>query len=198
MNAGRLRIAYPVIVEGKYDRLRLDSVLDADILTTEGFGLFRQKEKQTLLRKLAEKSQLIVLTDSDGAGKIIRSRISSLIPPGRLIQLYIPRIEGTEKRKKTPSAEGTLGVEGMERALLYRLFLPYAGSAPKREENPVTKTDFYLDGLSGKPDSRERRNRFAAELGLPPDLTPNALLSAVKMVCTPEEYRSAVAKIKEE
>lgn len=191
----RLRVSYPVIVEGKYDRLRLCSVIEAEILTTEGFGIFKQAEKQQLLRRLSEKTPLIVLTDSDGAGKVIRSRISSLIPPARLIQLYIPRVTGMEKRKKTPSAEGTLGVEGMERDLLRNLFAPYAAGQSPRAENPVSKTDFFLDGLTGQADSRARRNDLARQLGLPPNLTPNALLAAVKLVCSYEEYRQAVTLV---
>ena len=115
MNRELLQIPYPVIVEGRYDKLRLESVIRAQILTTDGFGLFNRQEKATLFRALAAKSPLIVLTDSDGAGKLIRSHISSMLPPDRLIHLYIPRVEGKEKRKSAPSAEGTLGVEGMER-----------------------------------------------------------------------------------
>lgn len=194
----RLRVAYPVIVEGKYDRLRLDSVIDAEILTTDGFGIFKQAEKQRLFRRLAEKTPIIVLTDSDGAGKVIRSRIAGMIPPERLIQLYIPRVAGTEKRKKTPSAEGTLGVEGMERDLLRDLFAPYAAGQAPRAENPVSKTDFYLDGLTGQAGSRARRNELARRLGLPPDLTPNALLAAVRLVCTYEEYKAAAQSLSAE
>ena len=126
MMGERLRIPYPVIVEGRYDKLRLESVIEAQILTTDGFGLFNHGEKTKLFAALAKKSPLIVLTDSDGAGKLIRSRITSCIPKERLIHLYVPRISGVEKRKKAPSAEGILGVEGMERELLYKLLLPYA------------------------------------------------------------------------
>ena len=116
-----LNIPYPIIVEGKYDRLRLLSVCQATVLTTDGFGIFKKNEKLSLFRALGEKTPVIVLTDSDGAGKLIRSHLSSAIPKDRIIQLYIPKIKGKEKRKDTPSAEGTLGVEGMERELLYSL-----------------------------------------------------------------------------
>ncbi len=195
MTEERLPIAYPVIVEGKYDRLRLESVIQAEILTTDGFGIFKQSEKQALIRALAKRTPLIVLTDSDGAGKVIRSRIASMVPGERLIQLYIPRVAGTEKRKDRPSAEGTLGVEGMERALLRSLFAPYAVGQAPRAENPVSKTDFYLDGLTGGEKSRRRRDAFAGALGLPPGMTPNALLAAVKWICTYDEYKEAVRKI---
>ena len=109
----KLKIPYPIIVEGKYDRLRLLSVVDATVLTTDGFGVFRKKEKLALFRKLGEKSKIIILTDSDGAGKLIRSHLTGAISPDRILQLYIPQIKGVEKRKSMPSAEGTLGVEGM-------------------------------------------------------------------------------------
>ena len=191
----RIEIAYPVIVEGRFDQLRLESVIRAQILTTNGFGIFKQTEKQALFRKLAEKTPLIVLTDSDGAGKVIRSRIAGMIPKDRLIQLYIPRVEGKEKRKAKPSAEGTLGVEGMERELLRDLFAPYAAGEAPRAENPVGKTDFYFDGLTGQAGSKERRNALAQSLGLPPDMTPNALLAAVRIACTYEEYKTAVSRI---
>ena len=196
MNGERLRIPYPVIVEGRYDKLRLESVISAQILTTDGFGLFNHSEKTKLFRALAAKSPLIVLTDSDGAGKLIRSKITSCIPADRLIHLYVPRIEGMEKRKKAPSAEGILGVEGMERKLLYKLFLPYANAeiAERMQENPLSKTDLYVDGLTGTADSAARRDAFAQKLGLPPGMTPNALLAALRMLCTYEEYLALVGR----
>ena len=192
----RLQIPYPVIVEGRYDKLRLESVISAQILTTDGFGLFNHSEKTKLFLALAKKSPLIVLTDSDGAGKLIRSRITSSIPKDRLIHLYVPRVEGVEKRKKAPSAEGILGVEGMERELLKKLFEPYADAtiAERMRENPLSKTDFYIDGLTGGPDSAQRRDAFAQGLGLPPKMTPNALLAAVRMLCTYEEYLKLVGR----
>lgn len=191
MKEERLHIPYPVLVEGRYDKMRLEHLIDAHILTTDGFGVFNQAEKRILFRRLAEKTPLIVLTDSDGAGKLIRSHISSMLPPDRLIHLYIPHIEGKEKRKEKPSCEGLLGVEGMENDLLRRLFLPYANAdelshTPRRAE--ITKTDFFVDGLSGTEGSVERRDAFAVQLGLPRGMTPNALLAAVRLLCTYEEY----------
>lgn len=196
MNNERLKIPYPVIVEGRYDKLRLESVIEAQILTTDGFGVFNHGEKLQLFRALAQKSPLIVLTDSDGAGKLIRSKITTCIPKDRLIQLYVPRISGTEKRKKSPSAEGILGVEGMERELLFQLFSPYADAqfASRMQENPLSKVDFYIDGLTGGSDSAALRDEFAARLGLPPSMTPNALLAATRMLCTYEEYLKLVGR----
>ena len=193
----RLKIPYPVVVEGKYDKLRLQNLIEAQILTTDGFGLFNRVEKKQILRALANRTPIIVLTDSDGAGKLIRSHITSMIPKDRLIHLYIPRIAGKEKRKDTPSAEGVLGVEGMENELLRSLFLPYADEEAcltRTTENPLCKTDFYLDGLTGKEGSAERRVAFAAKLGLPAGMTPNALLSAVRVLCTYEEYCELVGR----
>ena len=192
----KLKIPYPVIVEGKYDRLRLISVIDAHIITTDGFGIFNKKEKTALLRALAKAGQIIVLTDSDGAGKLIRSHISGCLPADRIINLYTPEIFGKEKRKAEPSAEGKLGVEGMERELLYKLFLPYTdeNAGTRGLENPLSKTDFYEDGLSGGKDSSERRDALAVKLGLPRGMTANALLAAVKMICTYEEYLEAVGR----
>lgn len=194
----RLKIPYPVIVEGKYDRLRLMSVIEAQIITTEGFGLFKKEEKAALIRALAAKSRIIVLTDSDGAGGVIRSRISGLVPRGQLIQLYIPRIAGKEKRKDTPSAEGTLGVEGMEAGLLSRLFEPYSDPAAVAlmAENPLSKTDFYIDRLSGGEGSAVKRDELALSLGLPGGMSANALLAAVRMVCTYEKYLELVGRDK--
>ena len=195
----RLKIALPVIVEGKYDRLRLDSVIEAQVLTTDGFGLFRKNEKAALIRALAAKSKIIVLTDSDGAGKVIRSHISSLVPKDRLIQLYIPKIAGKEKRKAAPSAEGTLGVEGMERQLLRELFEPYvdAEAVEALEANPLSKTDFYVDGLSGGEGSAEKRDTLVAKVGLPDGMTANALLAALRVICSYEEYLELVGRKKD-
>ncbi len=193
----RLKIPFPVIVEGKYDKLRLESVIEAHILTTDGFGVFNKAEKVTLFRALSKKSPLIVLTDSDGAGKLIRSHLSSSVPPERLIHLYVPRIKGTERRKDVPGAEGVLGVEGMERDLLRSLFAPYADAeavTARLSENPLSKTDLYLDGLTGRPESRQKRDTLAQSLGLPPAMTPNALLAALRILCSYEEYLKLVGR----
>ena len=192
----RHSIAYPVIVEGRYDRLRLQSVIDADIYTTDGFGIFNKREQTQLFRRLAERTPLILLTDSDGAGKLIRAHLTSILPADRLIQLYVPRVKGKEKRKKEASAEGILGVEGMERTLLWDLFAPYADpeNVARRSDNPLSKTDFYLDGLTGGEGSVERRDAFAVRLGLPTGMTPNALLAAVRMLCSYEEYCALVGR----
>ena len=196
----KLVIPYPVIVEGKYDKIKLSSIIEAQIIPTAGFGVFKNRELAQLLRRLAEKSMIIVLTDSDGGGKVIRSHVSSLIPKDRLIQLYIPQIKGKERRKDAPGAQGLLGVEGMDPDLLRELLAPYAkgDAAQRRGENPLSKTDFFLDGLSGGTDSKTRRAQIARACGLPEDMSANALLDALKMLLTYEEYLALVGREKEE
>lgn len=192
----KLKIPYPIIVEGKYDRLRLLSVCEAEILTTDGFGIFKKGEKLALFRQLSARTPIIVLTDSDGAGKLIRSHICSAVPKDRLIQLYIPKIEGKERRKDAPSAEGTLGVEGMKNALLFDLLAPFenADAINAAASNRLSKADFYADGLSGREDSSKKRAELAKKLGLPQDMTANALLAALKILISYEEYCALVRK----
>ena len=192
----KLNIPYPILVEGKYDRLRLLCVCDAHVITTDGFGIFKKNERLSLLRELSARTPIILLTDSDGAGKLIRSHITSAIPKDRLIQLYIPKIEGKEKRKSAPSAEGTLGVEGMELELLYNLLLPFENeeAVALQNQNPLSKTDFYIDGLSGGENSSALRAELAKKLNLPTDMTANALLAALKILITYEEYLSFVGR----
>ena len=198
--AEKLVIGYPIIVEGKYDKIKLSSLVEGQIIPTAGFGVFKNRELAQLLRKLSERSMIIVLTDSDGGGKVIRSHISGLIPKDRLIQLYIPQIKGKESRKAAPGAQGLLGVEGMDAQLLRELLAPYAqgDAAERRRENPLSKTDFFIDGLSGGADSKARRAEIARACGLPEDMTANALLDALKMLLTYEEYLALVGREKEE
>ncbi|MBQ9086513.1 MAG: DUF4093 domain-containing protein [Clostridia bacterium] len=193
----KLQIPYPIIVEGKYDRLRLLSVCDAAVLTTDGFGIFKKNERLGLFRQLSRQTPVILLTDSDGAGKVIRSHLTSAIPKDRLIQLYIPQIPGKEKRKDAPSAEGTLGVEGMERQLLWNLLAPFEDSdtLKRRAENPLCKADFYADGLTGQAESARKRDELAGRLELPAGMTPNALLAALRILVTYEEYCELVGRV---
>ena len=172
MEVEKLQISYPVIVEGKYDRLRLLSVIDANIYTTEGFGIFKKKEKLALFRALAAATPVIVLTDPDGAGTQIRSFLTGVIPKERLIPLYVPQIKGKEPRKKEPSAAGFLGVEGQERERLYRLFLPFANGERPAPAQPITKADLYEDGLTGAANSAARRAALARQFDLPEDIHP--------------------------
>lgn len=196
----KLKIPYPIVVEGKYDRMKLLAICEGLIIKTDGFGVFKKQEKAALIRALAQKSPIIVLTDSDGGGKVIRSHVSALVPKDRLIQLYIPRIEGKEKRKSESSKEGTLGVEGMENGLLYDLLRPFSDTentdaAKKLAEianNPLSKTDFFIDGLTGGENSTQKRDEIAKKFNLPSGMTANALLEALKVTATYDEYLKAV------
>ena len=191
----KLKIPYPVVVEGKYDRLRLLTVMEGQILTTEGFGIFKKKEKLALLRALAAKTPIVVLTDPDGAGKLIRAHIGAAVPKERIIPLYVPQKKGTEKRKQAPSAEGFLGVEGQDTALLFELLKPLADGAPPREGKTLSKVDFFEDRLTGCENATARRAALAAHFNLPTDMTPNALLAALNVIATYDEYKAAVEKI---
>ena len=171
--SGKLKIALPVIVEGKYDKIKLDSLLDANIITTGGFGIFNSREKKALIRRLCA-GGVILLCDSDGAGKVIRGYLKSFLPPERVYDLYIPKIAGKERRKRIGSKEGTLGVEGMDAELLRALFAPYAtDSLPAR--TPITKADFYAYGLSGGANAAALRDALAAQFDAAPDYRGDAL-----------------------
>ena len=163
---------------------------DFGIAGGDGFGVFKNNERLALIRQLAKKSKIIVMTDSDGAGKVIRAHITSAIPKDRLIQLYIPQVEGKERRKEAPSAEGFLGVEGTDADLIRKLLEPFAVgvSSDESERKEITKADFFEVGLTGGTDSAERRDNFALSVGLPKKMTPNALLAAVNVIMTREEF----------
>ncbi len=186
----KLKIDLPIIVEGKYDKIKIRSIADACVIATDGFGVFKNSERLAIIQRLAEKSKIIVLTDSDGAGKLIRSHITSAIPRDRLIQIYTPQIKGKERRKTEASAEGYLGVEGTEADILRRLLEPFSSGVfdgeSVREE--ICKVDMYEAGLTGAPDSTERRDALATSLGLPKGMTSNALLSALNVLMTRDEF----------
>ena len=191
----KLRIALPVVVEGKYDKIKLDSVIDAAVLTTGGFGIFNSAEKKALIRRLC-KDGVILLCDSDGAGKVIRGYLKGILPPERVYDLYIPKIAGKEKRKRVGSKEGTLGVEGMDADLLRALFAPYATDAlPSRA--PITKADFYAYGLSGGANAAALRDALAAQFALPSGMTANALIAALALLCSREEFETAARAVAE-
>jgi len=186
----KLIIPYPVIVEGKYDKIKLDSILDARIIVTDGFGVFSDSEKKNLFRRLAEKEKLIVVTDSDGAGLVIRNFFNSVIPKDRLIHIYIPQVAGKEKRKTVPSAEGFLGVEGSDADILRKLFQPFSSGAGSSliRTRPITKADLYSHGLCGAKDSSEARLSLMRKLDLPSNLSSNAFLDAVNLLYSFDEF----------
>ncbi|MBQ7821083.1 MAG: DUF4093 domain-containing protein [Clostridia bacterium] len=191
----KLKIDYPILVEGKYDKIKLDSVVDALVVTSDGFRIFKSDEKRALLRKLAERSKIIVLADSDSAGMLIRSCVKGIIPNDRIINVYTPQVKGKEKRKDKPSKEGFVGVEGIAADTVRRLLEPYAGTERKVCGRKITKTDFYELGLSGTDGASERRERICTALELPSTLTANALLEAVNLLCGYDELAALCDRI---
>lgn len=189
----KLRVSLPIIVEGKYDKIKLDSLLDATVITTGGFGIFNSEEKKALIKRLC-KNGVILLCDSDGAGKVIRSYIKSFLPPEKVYNLYIPKIEGKEKRKREGSKEGTLGVEGMDASLLRGLFKKFEDNSTRAGEK-ITKRDFYFHGLSGGENSAEKRDRLAALYELPSGMSANALLDALNMITTLSDFENTAKNI---
>ena len=189
----KLKISLPIIVEGRYDKIKLTSLVDGNIITTDGFAIFNDKEKLSLLRRMA-KDGVILLCDPDGGGAQIRRFLSGALPSDRIYHLHIPAIPGKERRKRTAGRAGTLGVEGVDNEILYSLLAPFSGDAPPARA-ALTKADLYADGLSGGEGSADRRAAVAERLSLPKNLTPNAFLAAVNLLCTEEEYRAALSEV---
>ena len=200
MNGEKIKISLPIIVEGKYDKNTLLQIFDATVITLGGVGVFNSKEKQCLLRKISENG-IILLTDSDGAGGVIRSFIKGIIPKEKVYNLYIPKIEGKEKRKTKASKEGLLGVEGMSREALVKVFEPFIGKGDStcacefKQREMITKVDFYMDKLTGAANSTALRDRLAERFGLPDGMSANALLEALNILTSREGYRCAVEEI---
>lgn len=202
----KLKIKEVVVVEGRYDKIKLSSILDAVILVTDGFGIFKDKDKQALIRSLADKTGILTCTDSDGAGLVIRGFLSGLVPPEKIRHILIPPIPGRERRKSAPSKEGTLGVEGMDADLLRELFRPFALSADGEDSprptdgapdsfSPITRADLYADGLMGGPDAASGRLRLMEELNLPRNLSVTALVDAVNLLGGRAVYESALQRM---
>jgi len=191
----KLRIQEAIVVEGRYDKNTLSQLVDTLILETAGFGIFKDPEQMALLRKVAQTRGLIVLTDSDGAGFLIRNRIKSAIPPQNLKHAYIPDVYGKERRKARPGREGKLGVEGMPPAVLEGVLRRANAtileeSAPRPYDGrPITKADLFAAGLSGGPDSIQKRKALLKKLELPERLTANGLLAVLNHCYGPEEGR---------
>lgn len=186
----KIKIDKVIVVEGKYDKIKLSSLLDAYILTTDGFGIFKNDEKKALFRRLAAERGLIVASDADGAGLVIRNYFNSIIPKESLFHVYIPAVAGKEKRKDTPSKEGTLGVEGMEAELLRERFLPYASDSERLPCEEITLFDLYEDGFRGKDQSEDKRKAFLKAAGLPQNLSAKALVGAVNLLGGKAFYES--------
>lgn len=186
------RIKEVIVVEGRYDKNALSQVVDAVIIETSGFGIFNNAQKQKLLRTMAEARGLIVLTDSDGAGFVIRNFIRSCVDPAFLKHAYIPDIQGKERRKTAPSKEGKLGVEGMRPQVLLNALIR-AGATIDGEEGTqqsarISKADMYTMGLSGRNGSAARRAELIRRLDLPEHMTADALLDVLNALMTREEF----------
>lgn len=190
-----VRIQEAILVEGRYDRNTLSQVVDAAIFETSGFGIFKDKEQMALLRRVAEKQGLIVFTDSDGAGFVIRNHIKSAIPGKYLKHAYIPDIPGKERRKAAPGKEGKLGVEGMTPEIILKALRDAGatmGETAKPDRQPMTKQDFMDLGLSGGKDSSEKRKALLKKMNLPEHMSSNAMLQAVNLLYTREEIAELV------
>lgn len=193
-----IRLKQAVIVEGKYDKIKLSNLLDALILTTDGFGIFKDKEKQAFLRRLAKEQGLIILTDSDAAGFLIRGFLQSSLPPEQITHVYIPDLFGKEKRKRAPGKEGKLGVEGVSEQVLLQAFARAGITAAESDAPvalPLTAADLYERGLSGKPDSAARRKALLQKLALPERLSTSALLRVLNGYVTKEQFETAMKEI---
>ena len=193
-----LKIKEAIVVEGRYDKNTLSQIVDAPILETSGFGIFKDKAQMALLRRVAERRGLIVFTDSDGAGFIIRNHIKSAIPGKYLKHAYIPDIPGKEKRKSAPGKEGKLGVEGISPEILLDALRKSGATIEGEEASParsITKQDLMALGLSGGPDASARRLALLKKLNLPEHMSANAMQQALNLLYTPEELETLMESL---
>ncbi len=194
-----IKIKEAIIVEGKYDKIRLSNIVDGLVITTDGFGIFKDKEKQMLIRRLADTRGILVFTDSDGAGFVIRNFLKGTVPKDKLFHAYIPDITGKEKRKTAPSKEGLLGVEGISDDILIKAICSSGAHCDivdaKNSYNEITKTDLYLNGLSGNSNSRIRRQELQKYLDLPSNMTSNSLTDVLNCLMTKEEFYDLCKKL---
>ena len=189
-----VKIRQAIVVEGKYDQNTLSQLVDTTIFQTRGFGVMHDKALLGLLRKAAKTTGLIIFTDSDGAGFVIRNFLKGALPKEGVLHAYIPDIPGKEKRKRAPGKEGLLGVEGMTKEILLEALenagADLGGEAAKKPGDTITKFDLYTAGLSGKPDSASKRAAFLEKLRFPAHMSANALLDALNLLYTREEFLS--------
>ncbi len=194
-----LKIREAVIVEGKYDKQKLREIVDAPIITTSGFRIFKDKEKQSLIRTLAKERGILVMTDSDSAGGVIRNFLKGIVPESQIKQCYIPLISGKEKRKAAPSKENLLGVEGIDaqtlKEALIRCGVVVGEEKAKTSEPPITKTELFEWGLSGRDNSAELRQKLLADLGLPLYLSCNSMLEIINSLYTRKEILDKIEKL---
>ena len=193
----KIKISQAVIVEGKYDKIKLSNIIDAFIVETNGFGVFKDKKRLEFIKKLARERGIVILTDSDHAGFMIRNYISSGVPKDRIYNVYIPDIYGKEKRKKEPSKEGKLGVEGMDAETLTKAF-EKAKITCKKVENgdPITNFDLYEAGISGTKNAKKKKKALLNALDLPEFLSTSSLLSCLNNMMTKEEFSDLINNLK--
>lgn len=190
-----IKIDKVIIVEGRYDKIKLSSMIDGIIIETEGFGVFKDKDKQKLIRKLAETKGIVILTDSDSAGFVIRNFITSIVPKEYITNVYIPDIYGKEKRKDSPSKEGKLGVEGISAEILKEAFKKAGIGVSQSETNErkkITLNDFFDDGLTGDTQSKRKRTDLLKKLDLPERMSTKAMLDILNTFITYDEYKKLV------
>lgn len=195
-----MRVKEVIVVEGRYDKNTVSQAVNATVVTLGGFSVFNDREKLVFLRRLAQERGLIVLTDSDGAGFVIRNYLKGALPKDRVKQAYIPDIHGKERRKRAPGKEGKLGVEGMRPEViveaLRRCGATFEDEATQLSQGtPITKADLFVLGLTGTPDSAARRQALLQKLELPEHLTPNGLLEALNLLYSREELEVILRQI---
>lgn len=193
-----IKIEQAIIVEGKYDKIKLSSIVNAVIIVTNGFGIFKDEEKLELIRYYARKTGIIILTDSDSAGFQIRNHIKGAVKNGKIYNVYIPDIMGKEKRKVKPSAEGKLGVEGVEKKIILKAFENAGITASESSDNSIpeiTKTDLYMLGLSGGNNSSILRKKLLTYLKLPSLLSANSMLEVLNTMMSYDELKEIMDKI---
>lgn len=194
-----VKIKEAIVVEGRYDKNTLSQIVDAPILETSGFGIFKDKQQLKLLRKVAQTRGLIVFTDADGAGFVIRNHLKSAIPAKYLKHAYIPDIPGKERRKAAPGKEGKLGVEGMTPEVILQALrnagATIEGECAKRTIGAITKADLVQLGLSGLPGSEEKRKKLMKQLDLPEHMSPNALMQALNLLYSLEDLEEILSAL---
>ena len=192
-----LHIKQAVIVEGKYDKIKLSSIVDAVIIPTGGFKIVKDKETLKVIRYFAETTGIIILTDSDTAGFKIRSFLKGAVKNGKIINVYVPDIFGKEKRKAEPSKEGKLGVEGIDKEIIIEAFRKAGVETGEKPENtdPITRTDFFECGFSGRENSSFMRKKLLAELGLPELMSTTGILDILNTLMTRQEFFTLAEKI---
>ena len=194
-----IKLDIPIIVEGKYDKITLENIIDGLIIPTNGFSIFKDTEKRDMIRSLAEKKGIIVMTDSDSAGSVIRSHLKSIVGEEKIINVYVPCLKGKEKRKNAPSKEGFLGVEGIPKEIIIEALQKsgITGEETRKREREITKLHLFELGFSGGENSAENRRLLLEYLNLPLNLSPNAMLDILNNQFTLKEFLKVAKECQE-